>query len=417
MVSRLSFHATGATAALVLALGALARPAAAAPEAVRVELLTMGRGEDLYTRFGHAAFRVRGGGHDDAVYNYGYTDFGAPGLIFDFLRGKARFWVVADSYAATVRYYRRENRGIRRIPLNLTDAQHRALASRLARNLLPENRTYTYHHYLDNCTTRLRDLLDDVTGGAVERQLRGRPTGYTFRDLTREGFAGRLEVLALSELLLGRALDRPVDAWTGGFLPMFLEPDLGKVQVGGRSLLGPVDVLHRRVGPEANQGNPLAGVTLLGLTAGGLALLGALALYLARKRSRWTGLCLVPSALLVGLNGLLVWSLVLFVKLPEIRENELALLLWPTDLLLLWPAVRLLRGRLFVGALLRGYLKARLAGVALLLLGHAVGLLHQEPRLWLLFGLALVPGWLCLLRLPRTLEAEGPLPSATAVEA
>src|SRR5512143_531680 len=83
-----------------------ARPAAAP---LRVELLLAGPGDELYTRFGHSALRVRGGGRFDLVYNYGYTNFDGPGLIPQFLRGRARFWVAALAYSVAVREYRDED--------------------------------------------------------------------------------------------------------------------------------------------------------------------------------------------------------------------------------------------------------------------------------------------------------------------
>ena len=40
------------------------------------------------------------------------------------------------------------------------------MAKLLADNVLPENRDYLYHHYNDNCVTRLRDMIDTALGGS-----------------------------------------------------------------------------------------------------------------------------------------------------------------------------------------------------------------------------------------------------------
>ena len=54
-----------------------------------VSVITCGPGEELYSTFGHSAFRV----YDfsigfDKVYNYGTFDFNAPNFYLNFAKGK-----------------------------------------------------------------------------------------------------------------------------------------------------------------------------------------------------------------------------------------------------------------------------------------------------------------------------------------
>jgi hypothetical protein len=244
---------------LGLGLGLGAGRHALADEAPEVELLTMGPGEDIFASFGHAALRVRVGRRDQ-VYNYGYTSFDDPALVLTFLRGRARFWVGRQPFRSAIEDYRIEDRGVERQRLALTPAQHAELARRLEENLLPENRNYRYHHFADNCATRLRDLVDRASGGAVRRQLEGRPIGTTFRALVREGFANRLGVVLLGELLLGRGLDRPIDAWQGSFLPRILSAELRRVKLDGRALASEPEPLHLRQSPPTAGVDPRRGL-------------------------------------------------------------------------------------------------------------------------------------------------------------
>jgi hypothetical protein len=131
------------------------------------------------------------------------------------------------------------------------------------------------------------------------------------------------------------------------------------------------------------------------LILGILSLLGVMAL---RRQRRWSGLTLILPALVIGGCATLVWSLALLSELPELRENELLLLLWPTDWLLIVPALRWLRGRFTAGRLLRGYLGARTALILLVGVGHLCGLLVQQPRVWVVVVLPLVVFWLALRR-------------------
>jgi hypothetical protein len=385
---------------LLLAIAAPAR-ADAAPE---VELLTMGTGDDVFASFGHAALRVREAGRD-RVYNYGYTRFDDPRLVLDFLRGRARFWVGRQSFRAAVEDYRVEDRAIERQRLALDAAGSAELARLLEENLRPERRHYRYHHFADNCATRLRDLIDRASGGAVRRALVGKPTGQSFRTLCREGFANRLGVVLLGELLLGRELDRPIDAWQGSFLPRILSAELQAVTLAGRPLAEAPVPVHRRGAPLPGAGlDPRRGLHLLwGLVGAALALAAGLVLAV-RRRLRSAGLLLAPLALGLGLTACLVYTLVGLTlgHLPELSGNENLLHLWPTDLLLLGFAFRLLRGRFFARRLLRGYALLRVGVAALSLLAHAAGLLLQPlPPVVLSLGLGLA--LLCVARsLPAT---------------
>src|SRR5687767_5399571 len=57
--------------------------------AATVSLLTMLPGDEVYSLFGHSAFRIRDPATDlDETYNYGTFDFEQPGFILRFARGR-----------------------------------------------------------------------------------------------------------------------------------------------------------------------------------------------------------------------------------------------------------------------------------------------------------------------------------------
>lgn len=123
-------------AALVLAGG---RPAAAqepslrpaAPRLPVVEVYTMGPGEELFSAFGHGAICVT----DEQsplgrCYNYGTADFSTPGpLTWNFLRGRALFWVSVAPRPLMEALYRHEDRTLYRQRLPLPEAQIRRLVA------------------------------------------------------------------------------------------------------------------------------------------------------------------------------------------------------------------------------------------------------------------------------------------------
>src|SRR4051812_22183888 len=61
-------------------------------DSVRITLLTMGQGTEVYELFGHNAIWVHEPDvHPDLVYNWGVFDFNTPGFIPRFLLGDMRY--------------------------------------------------------------------------------------------------------------------------------------------------------------------------------------------------------------------------------------------------------------------------------------------------------------------------------------
>ncbi len=158
---------------IALGLAALALPAAAGAQThaePEVALVTMGPGDDVFSRYGHAALCVRDEiSPQGRCYNYGTADFTTyEALLWAVLRGTARFWVsVVDEPATMQQYARVEDRTVWRQVLPYPAEARRRLVARLSLDALPEHRYYVYHHYRDNCTTRIRDHLDAVSEGAL----------------------------------------------------------------------------------------------------------------------------------------------------------------------------------------------------------------------------------------------------------
>lgn len=342
-----------ACALVVVASLAAAPRAWAAPPTI--ELLTMGPGDDAFSRFGHAALCVSRGAHAARCFNYGTTDFSTPGpLTWAFLRGRARFWLSTMPRQAMLDAYAADDRTVlsQRLPLDAAAAA--LLARRVTADLAPDNRTYVYHHFRDNCSTRLRDHIDAVTGGAL-RQGASRPYGRTYREVVREGFAPDTRLLVLSELVPGRALDRRPTTWEAMFLPEVLRAEVAR-RLGARA--EPVVVRHAPLPGGDARGGRVA-------LAGGAVGLSAVAVGAGRTRRRRLRAALVGVPL--GLLGLVLAVLAVVSTLPELRGNELLAVLWPTDLLL--PALP--------AALSRRYVRVRLAALAAVALAALVGLFAQ----------------------------------------
>ena len=133
---------------------------------LQISLLTCSPGDELYSLFGHSAIRVIDSNSvTDIVYNYGTFNFDDPGFYLKFIRGKLLYYISIENFNNTDSFYgfksayQLTNRGIREQVLDLSPAEKQDMRHALNENLKEENRYYKYDFFLDNCTTRLRDLI------------------------------------------------------------------------------------------------------------------------------------------------------------------------------------------------------------------------------------------------------------------
>ncbi len=222
-------------AALVLA-AAPARAQAPAPvlpdTGLTVVLLTMGQGDMVWEKFGHNALWI----HDpaagtDNVYNYGVFDFNSPGYWGRFLKGDWLYMLGVYDLRNTIYQYQYFNRAMWAQELNLTPGQKRELQALLATNALPPNAEYLYDYYRDNCSTRIRDMLDRVTGGRLRAATADSMTGTTYRWHSERLIADDQPTYFGLAGGLGPAADHEINAWEEMFLPFKVQEQVRKIRV------------------------------------------------------------------------------------------------------------------------------------------------------------------------------------------
>jgi hypothetical protein len=380
------------------------RPELPAPEPPRdraapvISLLTFGPGDEAFAKFGHNALLVHDpteqGESRDLVFNYGTFAFNSPLLALDFLKGNLRYWLSVSSLQRTVMAYRAANRSVFLRRLALSPEQAREVARFLYVNAEPENRYYRYDYYRDNCSTRVRDVIDRTLNGALAQASRG-TTPFSYRDHTRRLTEGSPLLYFGLDLAMGPYIDRPLSEWEAMFLPAELD---GKVlalpieQAGkARPLVGATRTLFKatRTDPPATP-SP----AIWRFLAPGLAL-GAILYALGRVRSRWAGWGFAASTallgLLAGLAGVLLIALWAFTDHQVTYDNQNVLLcpVWVLALpVLSWDLARAAprRPRLVVGWFAAAGMSSL---IALLIQLIAPASQHNGPALALL-----VPLWI-----------------------
>lgn len=319
-------------AALVLALVVGGAAGAAAQVAVPgsqldVSVVTVGAGGAVWERWGHDMIRIRDRNTGlDLVYNYGMFDFEEKGFLLHFLEGRLNYWTAAFYTAPTLEFYRTQShRSVWEQSLRLTPSERLSLQRFLDWNGLPANRFYRYDYYRDNCSTRVRDALDRALGGAIARATRGRPTGTTARDHTRRLTQDEPFLRTGMMLLLGPAVDQPLDEWQEMFLPVRLMVHLREVTVDSAGVRLPLVVhedtlaLSDRYPEPVDHGARIPWFLLVGVLTGGVLAIGV-----GRgPRPRWWWVASAALvALVLGLGGVVASGLWAFTDHTATWRNQ-----------------------------------------------------------------------------------------------
>lgn len=204
----------------------------------KITLLTCSPGQELYSVFGHSALRlVDQEAGVDSVYNYGTFDFEAEGFYIKFARGKLDYILSRQSFAWFHYLYLNENRRISELELLLSDEEKQLLYDLLEENYLPENRTYRYDFFFDNCSTRIKDILRQSCGEDLNFNLEEEHE-LSFRDQVEKYTAGMPWSLFGISLALGLPYDDQIKKEEIMFLPDELEAGFMSATLGTKKLCG-----------------------------------------------------------------------------------------------------------------------------------------------------------------------------------
>jgi hypothetical protein len=358
-----------------MAVRAQSRPMHAAEPGseLTVYLMTMGPGRQVWERFGHNAIWI----HDpvqgtDQAYNYGLFDFHQQNFLLRFIRGQMWYWMQGFPARSYLRLYIRDNRSVWLQELNLPPKSRLELQQFLQWNERPENRFYHYDYYRDNCSTRVRDALDRVLGGAIKSQTSNRATGATYRFHTQRLTANDPLIYTGLLVALGHYVDRPITQWEEMFLPVKMREHLRGVSVTGSDgrtmpLVKSEQTLFQATAPAPPEAPPnwVVAYLALGLLIGAaILLLGRAAQVRRLARFGFAG-AIAFWGLLIGLAGSVLAGLWGLTDHVAASRNENLFQVNPLALLLLSGLLFLVRERRAGRASLR-LVALALAGLSVL---------------------------------------------------
>jgi hypothetical protein len=227
-----------AGASLVVAAGTtgaqaqVRAPVQAPHDSIVISILTMGPGAEVFERFGHQSIRI----HDlttglDSAYNWGMFSFEQPHFLVRFLTGDTKYWMEGFPSRGLIAAYRDSGRAVWEQVLSLTRAEKDSLWSYIKWNAKEENKWYRYDYYRDNCATKVRDVLNMVLGGSIERAVAAHEHGVTYRSETLR-LAREYPLINYGmDFVLGRPADDTLSAWGEMFVPMRLQELIRSIRV------------------------------------------------------------------------------------------------------------------------------------------------------------------------------------------
>ena len=189
---------------------------------LEIRLVTFGPGDAVHQYFGHNALEVRDSRIPLSIlYNFGMFSFG-PQMLPKYLQGRLEFWAAAMPTGPSFRMYEAMGRSVRVRTLDLLPGKRRWIADQLATAVLPENRDYLYHHYDNNCSTRLRDLINGALDGQFER-IHSQPGRMSYREHTLRYTAHDPVIAMLLILWMNDSMEAPITRYQEAYLPDELE--------------------------------------------------------------------------------------------------------------------------------------------------------------------------------------------------
>ncbi|MDD3722557.1 MAG: DUF4105 domain-containing protein [Lutibacter sp.] len=280
------------------------------PEA-SVSVVTCGPGNELYSAFGHSAFRV----YDpllklDKIYNYGTFDFNKPNFYLNFAKGKLTYQLSTTRFGYFLQEFNYENRWVKLQKLDLNDEDVQAVFNFLENNAKPENSSYQYDFFYDNCSTKIEEVIKTVLKDKVTFSNNHITSNKSHRDLiadyTSEKFKwGKFGI----DLALGSVIDRQATAAEYKFLPDYIYLGFNNATINIDGEDKPLVAANMTVLKEEKQPIPFSIMQpfIVFLIIALFFIFKTYQNYNTRKRSNWIDFSLYFITGLIGVVVLLLW--------------------------------------------------------------------------------------------------------------
>lgn len=297
----------------------------------KVSLLTVGTGDELYSKFGHSAFRIQDPTIGvDRIYDYGGFDFEQPGFYLKFVQGKLNYRMSGYKTEGFIKAYELENRWVKEQTLNLSQEERNEIFAFLQNNYRKENRYYLYDFLFDNCATKIPEVLKKGLGDKLKFDYPHLEKTFTFRELIHQSLDENAWATFGIDLALGSIIDRKASPWEHQFLPVYVYEQLKHTKINAEAFVTNEELLVEE--------KPLEKSTLIIFTPLFWLILLMLAVVILtyfdfkkKKRTRWLDFSLF---FITGAAGLLLFFLWFMTDHVFTKDNFNLLWAFPLNIIL-----------------------------------------------------------------------------------
>ncbi|MDR2375306.1 MAG: DUF4105 domain-containing protein [Treponema sp.] len=293
------------------------------------KVVVYGPADDIFIWWGHAALIVENTRWNySRVFDWGIFSYPSDDFLKDFLDNQVQY--NCDVESLNFQPYIDEDRDIVVYTLNLEADAKEAILNYAEDMVRPENRYYNYHEFRDNCSTRIRDLIDMGTGGQFREWAAKTAGRLSVRQHVRRFTWSRPVWDWFLDFLMGQDLDAPVSAWEEMFLPVEIGRNISDFSYTGssgaeRKLVSSVEIINASKERPPILNVPLSrwpGALLVGLVPAALA--AAINILRRKKplagRIAW-GIFQGLAGMALGLLGCVLLYARFFMKNDYVRQN------------------------------------------------------------------------------------------------
>ena len=188
-----------------------------------ISIVTADAGNELFEAFGHSAIRIKDPVLQlDLVYNYGIFDFNAPNFYTNFTKGRLLYKLGRYQFKYFLESYKQDKRWVKQQVLNLTQQQRQAFFMYLEKNASPQNATYLYDPFFNNCASKLKDITTTILGDKVEFNDKEIEKELSFRTLMNREIHWNTWGGFGINLALGSKLDKTANLQQYMYLPDYV---------------------------------------------------------------------------------------------------------------------------------------------------------------------------------------------------
>ncbi len=186
-------------------------------------ILVCSPGTELYQAFGHnAIWIVDDSTHVNMIYHYGTFDYYSPHFYIHFIQGRLNYMLATESFNNFMTEYTVARRDVWKLKLNIDNQKVNELYSYLEWKKLDENKYYMYDFFMDNCATRVRDLMEIIYSDSL-KYANNFTADLTYRQTIKHYLQAMPWTRFGINLILGLPADKKLDYYSAMYLPDYID--------------------------------------------------------------------------------------------------------------------------------------------------------------------------------------------------